>query len=74
MWFLKKKNKYPEQAKYQKGDYVNFRYHGDLHFGYINEAKLDKDNKVLYRIQIAGQCPSYVNDYKEENIIGLKTK
>ena len=47
MWFLKKKNKYPEQAKYQKGDYVNFRYHQDLCFGYIDDAKFDENNNVV---------------------------
>ena len=28
--FFKKKKKYPENAKYQKGDLVNFRYKGEL--------------------------------------------
>lgn len=71
---LFKRNKYPEQAKYKKGDYVNFRYRDDLYFGYIYEAKVDGDGEVLYVIQIAGQCPSFVRDYKERDIIGLKTK
>lgn len=71
---LFKRKKYPPQAKYQKGDYVNFRYRDDLYFGYIYEAKVDGDGEVLYVIQIAGQCPSFVRDYKERDIIGLKTK
>ena len=33
--FFKKKNKYPETAKYKKGDFVNFRYRDELYFGYI---------------------------------------
>lgn len=70
---LFKRKKYPEQAKYKKGDYVNFRYRDDLYFGYIYEAKVD-GGEVLYVIQIAGQCPSFVRDYKERDIIGLKTK
>ena len=71
---FKKKNKYPEIAKYNKGDFVNFRYRDDLYFGYIFEAHLNKENKVIYTIQIGGQCPSFIYEYKEEDIIGLKTK
>ena len=71
---FKKKNKYPEIAKYKKGDYINFRYRGELYFGCVYEAFLYDDNKVKYTIQIAGQCPSFIHDYKEEDIIGLKKR
>lgn len=72
--FFKRKNKYPENAKYKKQDYVNFRYRDELFFGYIFDAKVDKDGKITYTIQVAGQCPYFIKDYLEENIIGLKTK
>ncbi len=71
--FFKRKEKFPEIAKYKKGDYVNFRYRDDLYFGYIFSASLDGDGRVIYTIQLAGQCPSFIENYKEENIIGLKT-
>ena len=71
---FKKKNKYPEIAKYKKGDYINFRYRGELYFGFVYEAFLYDDNKIKYTIQIAGQCPSFIHDYKEEDIIGLKKR
>ena len=73
MLFFKKKKKYPEIAKYKDGDYVNFRYRNELYFGYIYDAKVDSENKVIYTIQIAGQCPALIYNYKEEDIIGLKT-
>lgn len=73
MWF-KKKVKYPINAKYKKTDYVYFRYRDDLFFGYIHSAKEEKDGKITYTIQVAGQCPYLIHDYKEEDIIGLKTK
>ena len=73
MCFFKKKKKYPENAKYKLKDYVNFRYRNELYFGYIYDAMLDKNNKVIYTIQIAGQCPALIYNYKEEDIIGLKT-
>ena len=72
MFWFKKKKKYPEKAKYKIGDYINFRYRNELYFGYIYEAQLDENDKVAYTIQIAGQCPGYIKNYKEENIIGLK--
>ena len=71
---FKRKNKYPEQAKYKLKDYVNFRYRGELLFGYIYSASIDEENKVIYTIQIAGQCPMLIPNYKEEDIIGYKTK
>lgn len=75
MFFNKlfKKNKYPETAKYKKGDFVNFRYRGELSFGYIYEANIDVDGKITYTIQLGGQCPAFLYNWKEEDIIGLKT-
>lgn len=73
--FRKKKFKYPENAKYKIKDFVNFRYQNELFFGYIFDAKIDKEtNKITYTIQICGQCPYLIYDYKEEDIIGLKIK
>ena len=75
MFFRKKKVKYPEEAKYKLKDYVNFRYRDELYFGFIYGAKVDeKTNKIVYTIQIAGQCPALIENYKEEDIIGYKTK
>jgi hypothetical protein len=72
--FRKKKPKYPEKAKYKIRDYVNFRYNNELYFGYIYMAYKDKEtNKITYTIQIAGQCPSFIHNYIEEDIIGYKT-
>ena len=74
MCLFRKKEKYPKEAKYKKKDYVNFRFRGELYFGYIFEAKTGNDGKITYTIQVAGQCPALIKDYKEEDIIGLKTK
>ena len=71
---FKKKNKYLEIAKYKKGDYINFRYRDELYFGYIHEAFVYDENKIKYTIQIAGQCPTFIHDYKEEDIIGYKKR
>ena len=71
--FFKKKNKYPNLAKYKKGDFVNFRYRDELCFGYIYMAYLE-DGKITNTIQLGGQCPSFIYDYKEEDIIGIKER
>ena len=68
--FFKKKKKYPENAKYQKGDLVNFRYKGELQFGYIEDAYSDGDS-ILYTIQVGGECPALVYNNYENDIIGL---
>ncbi len=71
--FKKRKTyKYPETAKYQLNDYINFRYNKELYFGYVCSAKIDDSNKIIYTIQIEGQCPSFIYNFKEEDIIGLK--
>ncbi len=69
-FFRKKKSKFPEIAKYKKGDFVNFRYKNQLYFGFIYGARVDIDNNVIYTLQIGGECPALVNDIKEESIIG----
>lgn len=72
--FFKRKQKYPQNAKYNKKDYVNFRFRDDLYFGYIVNAKQNENGNILYDIQIAGQCPAVIKDFAEEKIIGLKLK
>ena len=71
--FRKKKIKYvyPDQAKYQLGDYVNFRYRNELYFGHICSCKIN-DGKIVYTIQIEGQCPSFIYNFLEDDIIGIK--
>lgn len=69
MLFFKR---YPKNARYQKRDFVNFRRRGELCFGWIYDAKSDKAGKVTYTIQVGGQCPSFIYDFKEEDIIGIK--
>ena len=64
--FFKRKKKYPENAKYKIRDYVNFRYRNELYFGYIYDAKINNEGEIIYTIQIAGQCPALIYDYKEK--------
>ncbi len=66
---FKKKPIYPEIAKYKIRDFVRFRHRGELHFGFIHEARVE-NGEVLYTIQMGGECPTFVYNYKEENIVG----
>ena len=70
MFFFKKK--YPVAAKYKEKDFVNFYHRGDMRFGWIYDAKVDKTGTVSYTIQIGGQCPALLYDMPENDIIGLK--
>lgn len=60
---------WPEQAKYKGRDFVRFRHRGELHFGFIHEAR-EQDGEVIYTIQMGGECPTFVYNYKEEDIVG----
>ena len=73
MFNLFKKRKYPVNAKYKKGDMINFRYRGELMFGYAYDAK-EEDGKIIYLIQTGGQCPGFIENFNEEDIIGLRKK
>ena len=69
MCFFKR---YPKTAKYQKRDFVNFKRRGEFCFGWIYDASKDKQGNITYTIQIGGQCPALIYDYREEDIIGLR--
>lgn len=73
MFNFLKRRKYPEIAKYKKKDQINFRYRGELMFGYIYDAKLE-NGKIIYSIQTGGQCPAIIENFNEEEIIGLRKK
>ncbi|MBE6698928.1 MAG: hypothetical protein E7584_01610 [Ruminococcaceae bacterium] len=70
MWPFKKK--YPATAKYKEKDFVNFYHRGEMRFGWIYDATVDKSGAVSYTIQIGGQCPALIYDVPEGDIIGLK--
>ena len=69
--FKKKPRKpdWPEEAKYKVRDFVRFRHRGELHFGFIHEARVE-NGEVIYTIQMGGECPTFVYNYKEDQIVG----
>lgn len=69
--FKKKPRKpdWPDEAKYKPRDFVRFRHRGELHFGFVHEARVE-DGEVIYTIQMGGECPTFVYNYKEEKIVG----
>ena len=64
-----KKPAWPEEAKYKPRDFVRFRHRGELHFGFVHEARVE-DGEVLYTIQMGGECPTFVYNYTENQIVG----
>jgi len=67
-WF--KKKEWPTNAKYQKKDFVRFKHKGEVHVGFVYEAK-EENGSILYTLQMGGECPTFAYNYKEENIIGF---
>ena len=67
-WFKKKKKVLITNNKYRVGETISFKYRGDVTPGFIYDIKLDKDNKVIYDINIGGECPAIITGVKEEDI------
>ena len=69
MCFFKKKKKVViTNNKFKEGQVINFKHRDDVCPGIIYNIKLDKDNNVIYDVQIGGECPAIVYDVKEEDI------
>ena len=64
-----KKPSWPEEAIFKPRDFVRFRHRGELHFGFVHEARIE-DGEVIYTIQMGGECPTFVYNYKENQIVG----
>ena len=68
-FFKKKKPKVIIESKYHEGDFVRFRDNrDDLLVGYVYKVNLDKDENVIYDIQIGGECPAIINNVDEDLI------
>lgn len=63
------KDAWPEEAKYKYRDFVRFRHRGEIRFGLVYEAGIDEEGDIAYTIQLGGECPIFVYNYKEVNII-----
>ena len=67
-WFKKKKKVVISNNKYTIGQMVNFRHRGEICPGIIHDVMLDRDNRVIYDIEIGGECPAVMTNIKEEDI------
>ena len=69
MCFFKKKKKITITGnRFKLGQLVSFKYRDEINPGIIYQVKLDKDNKIIYDVQIGGECPAIIYDVKEEDI------
>ena len=55
-------------SKFSKGEFVKFKYRGEIAPGYIHDVKKDSNNTILYDIQIGGECPAIINSVDEDLI------
>lgn len=58
-------------SKFQLNDFVDFWHRDDIYFGVISDIKIDKENIVLYDIDIAGQCPTTFKNIPESKVIRI---
>ena len=71
-FFKKKKPKIEINSKFKMGEAISFFYKGDLKFGFVHNIKLSSEGKVIYDIQIGGECPAIINDVREIDLIKEK--
>ncbi len=71
MWPFKKKKKDEPliDSKYHLNDVVSFWYKTDLKLGFIRGVYQNEDGKVLYDIQFGGECPAFLKNVSENNIV-----
>ena len=70
MFFKKKKKVVIEGNKYNIGNFINFRYKGEIKVGSIAKIYQDEEKNISYDINVGGECP-YIVRIDEKNIIGL---
>ena len=68
MCFFNKKKTLITGNRFQLGQLVSFKYRDEINPGIIYHIKLDKDNKIIYDVQIGGECPAVISNIKEEDI------
>ena len=76
MWPFKKKKKEEViiDAKFPVGEFVYFRHRDELSFGWVYAIKKDPTGKILYDVQVGGQCPSVIYDLPEDKLWVKKDK
>lgn len=72
MCFFRKKVKKEIDSKFKMGALVGFRYRGELTFGNVYEI-FETPSGIIYTIQVAGQCPWFAENIKEEELRPYKT-
>ena len=69
-FFKKKKPAEIINSKYSIGEFVLFKNHkNEATNGNIYAIKKDENDKVLYDIQVGGECPSILIDIAEDKVI-----
>ena len=69
--FRKKPKIIVVNAKFKLNDFVDFYYRDDIYFGTISKIYLDDDNRIIYDIDIAGQCPVTMKGISENRVIRI---
>jgi len=62
----KEKGIFVSNAKFDVGDRVSFKHRGDRTIGHIYRVYAKEPSKVVYDIQVGGQCPYMLYEMDEE--------
>ena len=73
MCFFRKKKK-EINTKYKMKDFVSFKYRGERCFGWIYEIHYKEGEETIYDIQIGGQCPAILYNFKESQLTKIEKK
>jgi len=69
MCFWKRKKKEVITGNlYNLGQRVTFKRREDLMIGYIYEIHKDEEGKIIYDVQVGGECPTIIKGIAEDKI------
>lgn len=67
--FKKKKPVEPINSKFKVNQSARFKNrHGEIIYGRVYAIRKTKDDKILYDIQVGGECPYIKTDIPEEEV------
>ena len=70
-WKKKKEKELLINSKFHLGDFVGFRYKGELSYGIIRCIR-EFENRIYYDISVGGEATMLAQDIEEEKIIWKK--
>ena len=68
---LFKRRKAEKNSKFKLTDFVEFYYKDEICYGTITDIYYKEENKIFYDIDLAGQCPTTIENIEESKVIKI---